>query len=122
MQPAIVFSSAGDAPEKFQILAMHVSDPKGDFAVCKNMQTRVLTVWVGLQLPDSIKEQFACLDRAVKCPRIKLHKQYSLRPEYCSWEILFWASYRKDSTIQNTNLPSQRLVLPLLATTAQSQQ
>ena len=42
--------------QKFYLPAMHVPDQKGDFAVCKNMETRIKTLWAGLQVPSSIKE------------------------------------------------------------------
>ena len=68
------------------------------------------------------KEHFARLARAVKCPRFNLHLHYKLRAEFFSWELLFWDSQRQEFTIQNTILPTQRLVVPLRAFTANSQQ
>ena len=68
------------------------------------------------------REHFARLARAVKCPRFKPHLHYRLRPEDSSWEKLFWATHRQEFTIQNTLLPSQRLVVPLRGITANSQQ
>ena len=69
------------------------------------------------------REHFARLTRAVKCPRFNLHLLYSLKPDYSSWELLFWDSHRQEFTIQNTLLPpSQRLVVPLRAITANLQQ
>ena len=68
------------------------------------------------------REQFARLARAVKCPRFNSHLRYRLRPDFSSWDLLFWDSQRQEFTNQNTILPSQRLVVPLRAITASSQQ
>ena len=68
------------------------------------------------------REHFARLARAVKCPRFNPHSDYGLRPEFSSWELLFWDSQRQEFTIKNTLLPSQRLVVQLRAITANSQQ
>ena len=67
------------------------------------------------------REHFARLARAVECPRFNPLLHYRLRPEVSSWEILFWDSQRQNITIQNTILPSQQLVFPLRAITANSQ-
>ena len=68
------------------------------------------------------REHFARLTRAVKCPRFNPHLLYRLRPDFSSWDLLFWDSQRQEVTIQNTLLTSQRLVVPLRAITANSQQ
>ena len=68
------------------------------------------------------REHFARLARAVKYPRFKPYLHYRLRPEFFSWKLLFWDSQQQEFTIQNTILPSQRLVVPLRALTANSQQ
>ena len=68
------------------------------------------------------REQFAWLPRAVKCPRFNPHLHYRLRPEFSLWELLVWDSQRQEFTIQNPILPSQRLVVPLSAINANSQQ
>ena len=68
------------------------------------------------------REHFARLARAVKYPRFNPYLHYRLRPEFSSWKLLFWDSQQQDFTIQNTILPSQRLVVPLRAITANSQQ
>ena len=68
------------------------------------------------------REHFARLARAVKCPRFNPHLHYRLGPENSSWEILFWDTQRQEFTLQNTLLPSQLLVVPLRAITANSQQ
>ena len=68
------------------------------------------------------REHFARLARAIKCPCFNPHLHYRLIPEYSSWEILFWDTQRQEFTIQDTLLPSQRLVVLLRAITANSQQ
>ena len=68
------------------------------------------------------REHFARPARAVKYPRFNPHLHYRLRPEFSSWKLLFWDSQQQEFTIQNTILPSQRLVVPLRALTANSQQ
>ena len=68
------------------------------------------------------REHFARLARAVKCPRFNPHLLYGLKPEFSSWKLLFWDNQQQEFTIQNTILPSQRLVVPLRALTANSQQ
>ena len=55
-QPAKFLLLSGTVEQRFHILAMHVPDPKGDFAACENMQKRIMKIWAGLQLPDSIKQ------------------------------------------------------------------
>ena len=67
------------------------------------------------------REYFAQLARAVKKPRFNPHLCYSLKPEYSSWKLIFWDSQQKEFTIQNTLLPTQRLVFPLCAITANPQ-
>ena len=68
------------------------------------------------------REHFAQLARAVKYPRFNPYLHYRLRPEFSSWKLHFWDSQQQEFTIQNTILPSQRLVVPLRAITANSQQ
>ena len=53
-----------------------------------------------------------------KRPRFNQQLQYSLKPEFCKWEIIFWDGKRQEYTIQSTSLPSQRLVVPPQAITA----
>ena len=67
------------------------------------------------------REYFAQLARAVKKPRFHPHLYYSLKPEYSSWKLIFWDSQQQEFTIQNTLLPTQRLVVPLCAITAHPQ-
>ena len=68
------------------------------------------------------REHFARLARAVKYPRFNPYLHYILRPGFSSWKLLFWDSQQQEFTIQNKILPSQRLVVPLRAITANSQQ
>ena len=68
------------------------------------------------------REHFARLARAGKYPRFNIYLHYRLRPEFSSWKIIFCDSQQQEFTIQNTILPSQRLVVPLRAITANSQQ
>ena len=67
------------------------------------------------------REHFAQLARAVKKPRFNPPLYYSLKPEYSSWKLIFWDSQQQEFTIQNTLLPTQRLVVPLCAITANRQ-
>ena len=67
------------------------------------------------------REYFAQLARAVKKPRFNPHLYYSLKSEYSSWKLIFWDSQQQEFTIQNTLLPTQRLVVPLCAITANPQ-
>ena len=48
------------------------------------------------------------------------HLQYNLILEFFKWEIVSWDSRCQDYTIQNTSLPSQRLVVPPQAINALS--
>ena len=64
------------------------------------------------------REYFAQLARAVKKPRLNPHLCYSLKPEYSSWQLIFWDNQQQEFTIQNTLLHTQRLVVPLCAITA----
>ena len=66
------------------------------------------------------REYFAQPARAVKKPRFNPHLCYSLKPEYSSWRLIFWDSQQQEFTIQNALLPTQRLVVPLCAITANS--
>ena len=58
------------------------------------------------------REQVAPKPTAIIRPRIKSRPRYSLKPKFDSWEIVFWDNQRKELTIKNTFLPSQRLVVP----------
>ena len=67
------------------------------------------------------RESFEQLAKAVKKPRFNPHLCYSLKPEYSSWNLIFWDSQQQEFTIQNTLPPTQRLVVPLCAITANPQ-
>ena len=51
----------------------------------------------------------------VRRPRYNACLHYRLTNVFSSWEIIFWDYKRQEYTIQNTALPSQRLVVPLTA-------
>ena len=61
------------------------------------------------------REHFASRARIVKKPRFNSHLHYKLKPEFSSWEILYWDSTRQEFTIENNFLPSQRIGVPLRA-------
>ena len=124
LQPATVSSSVGDARSKIKSSRKERNRSKQKprslqrFANKDNNSRDRLTI-----ARQHKREHFARLARAVKFPRFNPLLHYSLRPEFFSWELLFWDSQRQEFTIQNTILPSQRLVvLPLRAITANSQQ
>ena len=48
-------------------------------------------------------------------PRYNTRLHYQLTNAFSSWENVFWDYERQEFTIQNTALPSQRLVVPLTA-------
>ena len=64
------------------------------------------------------REYYTHHARRTKRPRFNRQLQYSLKPEFCKWEIIFWDSQRQEYTIRSTSLPSQRLVVPPRAITA----
>ena len=55
------------------------------------------------------------LEKSVRRPRYNPCLHYQLTNVFSSWEIVFWNYKRHQYTIQNTVLPSQRLVVPLTA-------
>ena len=63
------------------------------------------------------REQVTPKPTAIIRPRINSRPRYSLKPKFDSWEIVFWDNQRKELTIKNTFLPSQRLVVPHQAIT-----
>ena len=63
------------------------------------------------------REQVTPKPTAIIRPRINSRPRYSLKPKFDSWEIVFWDNQRKELTIKNTFLPSQRLVVPQQAIT-----
>ena len=64
------------------------------------------------------REYYTNHARRTKRPRFNQQLQYCLKPEFHKWEIIFWDGKRQEYTIQNTSLPSQRLVVPPQAITA----
>ena len=64
------------------------------------------------------REYYTNHARRTRRPRFNQQLQYCLKPEFCKWEIIFWDGKRQEYTIQNTFLPSQRLVVPPQAITA----
>ena len=64
------------------------------------------------------REYYTNHARRIRRPRFNQQLQYCLKPEFCKWEIIFWDGKRQEYTIQNTFLPSQRLVVPPQAITA----
>ena len=64
------------------------------------------------------REYFASRARIVKKPRFNRHLPYKLKPEFSSWEIIYWDSTRQEFTIKNNSLPSQRIMVPLRAISA----
>ena len=64
------------------------------------------------------REHFASRARIVKKPRFNRHLPYKLKPEFSSWEKIYWDSIRQEFTIKNNSFPSQRIVVPLRAITA----
>ena len=63
------------------------------------------------------REYFASRARIVKKPRFNRHLPYKLKPEFSSWEIIYWDSARQEFTIENNSFPSQRIMVPLRAIT-----
>ena len=64
------------------------------------------------------RQHFVPRARIVKKPRFNRHLPYKLKPEYSSWETLYWDSTRQEVRIKNNSLPSLRIVVPLRAITA----
>ena len=64
------------------------------------------------------REYYTTHARRTRRPRFNQNLHYRLKPEFHTWEIIFWDSKRQEYTIQNTSLPSQRLVVPPQAITA----
>ena len=55
---------------------------------------------------------------AIIRPRINSLFRYGLKPEFNSWEIIFWDNQRKELTIQNTASSTQCITVPQEAVTA----
>ena len=64
------------------------------------------------------RENYTNHARRTRRPRFIQQLQYCLKPEFCKWEIIFWDGKRQEYTIQNTYIPSQRLVVRPQAITA----
>ena len=64
------------------------------------------------------REHFASRARIVKKPRFNRRLPYKLKPEFSSWEIIYWDSARQEFTIKNNSFPSQRIGVPLRTITA----
>ena len=63
------------------------------------------------------REYFVSRARIVKKPQFNRHLPYRIKPEFSSWQIVYWDGTRQEFTIKNTSLPSQRIVVPLRAVT-----
>ena len=55
---------------------------------------------------------------AIIRPRINSWLRYGLKPEFNSWEIIFWDNQRKELTIQNIALSTQCITVPQEAVAA----
>ena len=58
------------------------------------------------------REYYTNHTRRTEPPRFNQHLEYSLKPEFSTWEVTFWDSRRPEYTIQSTYLVSQRWVVP----------
>ena len=121
-QPCTIASSVGDAKPK------NLSSRRARARARPKTQSLQRQTNKDFQRRDRLtiarqhkREHFAQLARAVKKPRFNPHLCYSLKPEYSSWKLIFWDSQQQEFTIQNTLLPTQRLVVPLCAITANPQ-
>ena len=63
------------------------------------------------------REHFTSKPTAIIRPRINSRLRHRLKPESESWELIFRENQRKELTIQNTSLLSQRLLVPVQAVT-----
>ena len=64
------------------------------------------------------REYYTNHARRTKRSRFNQQLQYCLKPDFHTWEIIFWDGKRQEYLIQNTSLPSQRLTVPPQAITA----
>ena len=123
LQPPSISSSVGDARSKISLSCSACARPKRKLRNLQRPTSNDYNRRDRLTIAQQHKrEHFTRLARAVKCLRFNPHLHCRLRPEYSSWKLLFWDSHRQDFTIQNTLLPSQRLVVPLRPITAHLQQ
>ena len=123
LQPPTISSSVGDAQSKIASFRKERNRSKQKLRSLQRPANKDYNRRDRLTIARQHKrEHFARLARAVKYPRFNPYLHYRLRPEFSSWELLFRDSQRQEFTIQNTTLPTQRLVVPLRAITANSQQ
>ena len=64
-------------------------------------------------------EHLTSRPRAIKRPRYNRHLQYEPKPEFLSWKLIHWDNSRREFTLNNLPLPSQQIIVPLKAITAQ---
>ena len=121
-QPSIIASPVGDAKPK------NLSSRRARARARPKTQNLRRQTSKNFQRRDRLaiarqhkREYFAQRARAVQKPRFNPHLSYSLKPEYSSWKLIFWDNQQQEFTIQNTLLPTQRLVVPLCAITADPQ-
>ena len=63
-------------------------------------------------------DSFASKPTAIIRTRINFRLRYVIKPEFNSWEIIFWDNQRKELTIQNTALSTQCITVPQEAVAA----
>ena len=123
LQLPTISSSVGDARSKIKSSRKERKRSKQKLRSLQRPASKATNSHNRLTLARQHKrEHFAQFARAVKCPRFNPYLHYRLRPEFFAWKLLFWDSQQQEFTIQNTILPSQRLVVLLRAITANSQQ
>ena len=64
------------------------------------------------------KDSSASKPTAIIRPRINSLLRYGLKPEFNTWEIIFWDNQRKELTIQKTALSTQCITVPQEAVAA----
>ena len=67
---------------------------------------------ITLLLDINIAEYYTNRAGRVRRPQFNHHLRNSLESELSTWKIILFDSRRQEYTIQNTSLPSQRLVVP----------
>ena len=123
MPPPPISSSVGDAPSKITSSRKQRNRSKQELRSLQGPANKDYNCRDRLTIARQHKrEQIARLARAVKYPRFNPYLQYRIIPEFSSSKLIFWDSQQHEFTIQNTILPSQRLVVPLRTLTANSQQ
>ena len=123
LPPPTISSSVGDARSKITSSRKKRNRAKPELRSLQRPEIKDNICRSRLTIARQHKrEHFARLARAVKYLRFNPYLHYRLRPEFSSWKLLFWDSQQQEFTIQNTILPCQRLVNPLRALTANSQQ